>query len=304
MAAGDADLAAARTAVERAKTWSMFGSKAGDIMLAELELALEEGRVADSRGLLRSLELDGFCEKDRYIGSSFRLALASQTGDTDDAVVALAMFADVHPTVDAWLVPRAFEAVDGALRAGVPVDVVRAEVRRWLDGTAADERCSTLLDGLLAAGEGAHDAAAARLLTALTQPDPSMPRYLVGHLRTLAAEQVLASGDRPGAKALIDQAVVELGKWPGWRRDRAEALARRLEGAGAASGELTSREREVAALLAEGLTNSELARRLFISPKTAAVHVSNILMKLNMSSRAEVAAWAVRTGVAADSLSS
>src|SRR5262249_39710528 len=40
------------------------------------------------------------------------------------------------------------------------------------------------------------------------------------------------------------------------------------------------------------------ARRLYISPKTAAVHVSNILMKLGMSSRTEVAAWAVRSGLA------
>jgi len=66
----------------------------------------------------------------------------------------------------------------------------------------------------------------------------------------------------------------------------------------AAEGDLTAREREVATLLAEGVTNAELARRLYISPKTAAVHVSNILMKLGMGSRAEVAAWAVRTGLA------
>ena len=64
-------------------------------------------------------------------------------------------------------------------------------------------------------------------------------------------------------------------------------------------GELTRREREVAALLAEGLSNSELARRLYISPRTAAVHVSNILTKLGMSSRTEVAAWAVRNGLTA-----
>ena len=63
-------------------------------------------------------------------------------------------------------------------------------------------------------------------------------------------------------------------------------------------GELTGREREVAALLAEGLTNGQLAERLFISPKTAAVHVSNILAKLGLSSRAEIAAWAVRHGIA------
>ena len=109
---------------------------------------------------------------------------------------------------------------------------------------------------------------------------------------------MLAVGDRAGALTVARQAVEDLRGWPGWRRDRAEALVRRLEGSGArADGELTPREREVAALIAEGLTNSQLAERLFISPKTAAVHVSNILMKLGLSSRAEVAAWAVRHGV-------
>jgi DNA-binding CsgD family transcriptional regulator len=62
-------------------------------------------------------------------------------------------------------------------------------------------------------------------------------------------------------------------------------------------GDLTARELEVAALLAEGLTNGQVAERLFISPKTAAVHVSNILAKLGLSSRAEIAAWAVRRGI-------
>ena len=89
------------------------------------------------------------------------------------------------------------------------------------------------------------------------------------------------------------------GCWPGVRKDRAESLARRLQGASMrADGELTSREREVAALVADGLTNGQLAERLFISPKTAAVHVSNILAKLGLSSRAEIAAWAVRHNVA------
>jgi len=91
-----------------------------------------------------------------------------------------------------------------------------------------------------------------------------------------------------------------LERWPGWRRDDVDALLRRLDSAtGAAEGDpsLTRREHEVAALLAEGLSNADVARRLFISPKTAAVHVSNILMKLGMSNRAEVAAWAVRNNV-------
>jgi DNA-binding CsgD family transcriptional regulator len=91
----------------------------------------------------------------------------------------------------------------------------------------------------------------------------------------------------------------DLARWPGVRRDRALDLGRRLEGASTRpDGELTGREREVAALLADGLTNGQLAERLFISPKTAAVHVSNILAKLGLSSRAEIAAWAVRHGIA------
>ena len=53
------------------------------------------------------------------------------------------------------------------------------------------------------------------------------------------------------------------------------------------------------ALVAEGLTNAELAERLYISPRTAGVHVSNILAKLGMSSRTEAAAWAVRSGLGA-----
>ena len=134
----------------------------------------------------------------------------------------------------------------------------------------------------------------------LADPDPTIQRFVLGQLRVRLAQCRLAVGERTRAMAEVRRGLDdELARWPGWRRDRANALRGRLDGGGAApEGELTKREREVAALLTEGLTNSELARRLFISPKTAAVHVSNILMKLHMASRAEVAAWAVRTGLA------
>ena len=114
----------------------------------------------------------------------------------------------------------------------------------------------------------------------------------------MLARGLAGQGRRPEALAAARAARDDLDQWPGWRRDEVDALLRRLDGgAGDSEGELTSREREVAALLAEGLSNAEVARRLYISPKTAAVHVSNILMKLGMSSRAEVAAWAVRSGL-------
>lgn len=54
---------------------------------------------------------------------------------------------------------------------------------------------------------------------------------------------------------------------------------------------LTVREREVALLVARGLSNRAIAAELFISPATAARHVANILGKLGLSSRAQIAAW-------------
>jgi DNA-binding NarL/FixJ family response regulator len=63
------------------------------------------------------------------------------------------------------------------------------------------------------------------------------------------------------------------------------------------SGAPRPREREVAILVARGLTNRQIASELVISERTADVHVSNILGKLVLSSRAQVAAWAVRQGL-------
>lgn len=63
---------------------------------------------------------------------------------------------------------------------------------------------------------------------------------------------------------------------------------------------LSSREAEVASLVAEGLTNQQIGDRLFIAPRTAETHVENIRQKLGFRSRAQVAAWvaAHKTGKA------
>jgi DNA-binding CsgD family transcriptional regulator len=60
---------------------------------------------------------------------------------------------------------------------------------------------------------------------------------------------------------------------------------------------LTPRERQVVALVAEGLTNRQVAARLVISESTAANHVDHILSKLGFHSRAQIAAWAVDRGL-------
>ena len=114
------------------------------------------------------------------------------------------------------------------------------------------------------------------------------------------AHSLLALGQKAEAISQAREAWRLLERWPGWLADETLALLRRLGVGQEVEGPktLTSREREVAALLAEGLSNAEVADRLFISVRTAAVHVSHILTKLGMSSRAEVAAWAVRNGIA------
>jgi DNA-binding CsgD family transcriptional regulator len=61
--------------------------------------------------------------------------------------------------------------------------------------------------------------------------------------------------------------------------------------------ELTPREREVLALVAEGLTNRQLAERLVVSEHTVHRHLTNILRKLDLPSRAAAAALAVRSGL-------
>jgi pimeloyl-ACP methyl ester carboxylesterase/DNA-binding CsgD family transcriptional regulator len=57
---------------------------------------------------------------------------------------------------------------------------------------------------------------------------------------------------------------------------------------------LTARELQVAELVAEGLTNQAIARRLSVAPRTAETHVENIRRKLGVNSRAQIAAWVTR----------
>ncbi|MEV6489373.1 LuxR C-terminal-related transcriptional regulator, partial [Actinoplanes sp. NPDC051633] len=116
-----------------------------------------------------------------------------------------------------------------------------------------------------------------------------------GTVRVGAARCLLAADKRAEATARVEAAASLLAQWRGWRVAQLDQVRAQLGMAPADAGTavsgpaaLTPREREVAVLISDGLTNTELARRLYISPKTAAVHVSNILRKLGASSRTEV----------------
>ena len=113
--------------------------------------------------------------------------------------------------------------------------------------------------------------------------------FLVKH--TEPAELVRAVRVVADGEALLSPSVT--------RRLVSEFAARTKQSAGPspALAELTSREREVMALVAEGLTNAEIGERLFMSPATARTHVSLILTKLGARDRTQLVVMAYESGL-------
>ena len=195
-------------------------------------------------------------------------------------------------------------ALSEALRHGMPPDAARSALDAlsvW-DAEENDHRVDSgwvlHLRAALAESEG-DTAAALEGYRAASRPVPAhrTPASLAS--AHLGIARLLLAGDPPDPEEAQREAEIALAlleHWPGWRRDDALALLGRLRPRGRPkpSGALTDREREVADLVADGLTNGDIAKRLYVSPKTASVHVSNILRKLGMSSRVEVAAWVAR----------
>ena len=129
-------------------------------------------------------------------------------------------------------------------------------------------------------------------------------RYPLAFALLGLAAAAAGAGDRAAAAEAIEEAAAiadELAATP--MTQQATTLAQRLGLRSAAhfvlSGTevLTAREREVLRLVAEGHSNSRIAERLYISPKTASVHVSRIIAKLEVGNRVEAAAVVHRLGL-------
>jgi DNA-binding CsgD family transcriptional regulator len=157
---------------------------------------------------------------------------------------------------------------------------------------------------------GRDSAAGPAWVAAVRACDEAQDAWLRAYARFRWAEALCAAGDRESAAAPLREARVEtarLGARP--LADDVMALARRariplvVEDAGSTEPTaatpfgLTDREREVLGLVAAGRSNGQIAKALFISPKTASVHVSNILAKLGVSGRVEAAGVAHRLGL-------
>ena len=136
-----------------------------------------------------------------------------------------------------------------------------------------------------AIGEAIEGFAALEMPFELARARLEVARLAADDNRELAiaeAQGALEAFERLGALAAADET--------------AELLRSLARGGGAhrAPREQTKRELEVLDLLGEGLSNKEIASRLFISPKTASHHVGHILSKLDLRNRSEAAAYAVR----------
>ena len=104
----------------------------------------------------------------------------------------------------------------------------------------------------------------------------------------IGAVRVVASGEALLCPAATRRLIEEFAAWPERRRSAPDQL-----------DELTDREREVMALVAYGLTNREIARRLVVSPATAKTHVSRAMVKLHAHDRAQLVVLAYQTGLVA-----
>jgi DNA-binding CsgD family transcriptional regulator/tetratricopeptide (TPR) repeat protein len=114
------------------------------------------------------------------------------------------------------------------------------------------------------------------------------------------AEALVSTGDRDAARQHALQAASAAAQMQATPLQEAVAetmSSARLSAAGPGDGGLTARESEILALVAEGLTNREIGKRLFISEKTVSVHLSNLMAKLNVSSRTEAVTVAHRRGL-------
>jgi DNA-binding NarL/FixJ family response regulator len=186
----------------------------------------------------------------------------------------------------------AHDLICAALEIGLPMHRLDRMAAALLDDDVWDAH-RTLVDAQLAEAHGRYAEALAGYLS--IAESHTLAPAVRGTVRVGAARCLLAADERERATAQAEAAATLLAGWGGWRvaelaRVRARLGMAPVDAPPAVSGPaaLTPREREVAVLISDGLTNAELARRLYISPKTAAVHVSNILRKLGVSSRTEV----------------
>ena len=237
------------------------------------------------------------------------LAAAAQALDAGRHDLALALWERLRPAGQPAQAPW-LEVLACALRVQLAVGLERAadlpalqeRLRPHRDrhvtgagGSAIYLGPVALYLGTAARAAGDADTAVAELRRAGQLADGSGARAFAVEARVELGRALLqrdAAGDREEARTVLGRAGEDarrLGMAP--FRTQAARLLAAAGGPAPASG-LTAREAEVAALVARGLTNRQIADALVLSERTAQNHVQHILTKLGFSTRSQIAAWA------------
>jgi len=260
------------------------------------ELRVLQGRFEEAERLLST-----FPDHPAILRAQIDLAIAR--GETRLAVSLLQLALDRLPQRSLLAVPYLARLV----RVADIEDVLRRKARdslREIANITRDPRAEAetqLADARVAIAQG-EPAALNLIHAAITRLEALKLSLEAARARLVLVELVMES--QPELAALEARSALRSLESAGADReaDRAAALLRALEGTGRAGPKrysgLTRRELEVLDLLGEGLSNAEIAERLFISTKTAGHHVGNVLMKLHLKSRTEAAIYAIREAAA------
>jgi DNA-binding CsgD family transcriptional regulator/tetratricopeptide (TPR) repeat protein len=285
---------------------------------------LAQEALANGRGIttrITALVVQGYLDLGRGRLDSARVVLAKALELAEPMVelqrispalwgLAEAALHDGDPRLAAQTAERGYaesaRVADAAYLCPFVVTGTRAYLAQRLPAVARDwlKRCSVLLQmrslqgtvpalahaaGLIELAEGQTGVARTLLEEAFAEWD-SRGRVWEAGLALLDLAQCALRSRRPAdAVRLVDAARARAASG-----DLLAKLADDVNLATVEAGPLSSREQEVAALVASGLTNREIAARLVISPKTASTHVEHILTKLGASRRAEIAVWVTR----------
>ncbi|MGY1638910.1 LuxR C-terminal-related transcriptional regulator [Geodermatophilus sp. SYSU D00742] len=254
------------------------------------DLRVRQGRVEEAAQLLAGAEHDSYALRPRAEVHLLR-------GETEVAVARLERFLDLHPrgelTATALLLLVRAHLARGDVAAAAAVAADLGE----LAGQGSHPVVRAVADhgrGLAAAAAGADGSA--RLLESAASAYGALALPFEEARARLDLARVLARARPAVAVAEARAALRTFQALPAARdADAAAGLLRRLgvrgHGGPRTGGTLTAREQEVVDLLCQGLSNAEVGARLYVSPRTAEHHVSNILAKLGLRTRAEVPAY-------------